>query len=265
MSAHIPSKKKHPNVEEQVKKSLSHIINDFILANLKLIGIVIAVIIVIAAGWMGWNSYAKSLHDKALALEAEAFRLTEEINEAADDEEPKHSWEDVQALYQQLLDEYPRTPSAERALIQSGNLYYAHEQYAEAQQQFDAYLSTYPEGQLRYQAIQSLGYIYEQQGDYQQALVTFQDAEANAPDSQKAAVWLAIARNQENLGQTDQALATYQRVLDDEDVASGWKDMATERLNLLNPAPAADAPEPVSEEAESEPETVEPETTTGEE
>ncbi len=70
-------------------------------------------------------------------------------------------------------------------MVLSGNLYYTHEQYTDAQKQFSAYLSKYPQGQLRNQAEESLGYVHEQQGDYQQALVTLKEAESNAPDSRK--------------------------------------------------------------------------------
>ncbi len=80
MSAQTASKKKKTDLEEQVKKNFSHIINDFILANLKLVGIVIVVIIAIVAGLLGWNSYAQGLNEKALVLEAEAFSLFEKIN-----------------------------------------------------------------------------------------------------------------------------------------------------------------------------------------
>ncbi len=247
MSAQTASKKKNVNLEKQVQKSLSHIINDFILANLKLIGIVIVVIIAIAAGLLGWNSYAKGLNEKALTLEAEAFSLFEKINETSAETESDQSWEDVLALYQQILDDYPNTASAERALVLSGNLQYTHEQYADAQKQFSAYLAKYPNGQLRNQAEESLGYVYEQQGDYQQALVTFKKAEANAPDSRKSVLLLAIGRNYENLSQTDQAIETYQRVLES-NTSSGWKDMAQERVEILQPAPAV-APAIVSEES----------------
>jgi len=246
MSAQTASKKKNVNLEEQVQKSLSHIINDFILANLKLIGIVIVVIIAIVAGLLGWNSYAKGLNEKALALEAEAFRLFENINEESAETEADQSWEDVLALYQKILNDYPNSASAERAMILSGNLEYTHEQYADAQKQFSAYLAKYPNGQLRNQAEESLGYVYEQQGDYQQALITLQKVEANAPDSRKSVLLLAIGRNYENLSQTDKALETYQRVLES-NTSSGWKDMAQERVEILQPAPAA-APAIVSEE-----------------
>lgn len=260
MSAHTSPKKKNVDLQEQVQKSLSHIINDFILNNLKLIGIVVLVIIVIVVGILGWNSYAKTLNEKALALEAEAFKLFDEIAATTtSDEESKKSWEDVLALYQQILEEYPRTDSAERALFLSGSLYYTYEQYADAQKQFSAYLSKYPKGQLRNQAQENLGYVYEQQGDYQQALITFQEAESDAPATRKSALLLAIGRNYENLGQPGQALETYQSLLDS-DTSSDWKDMARERMAILNPAPVAEvvapeivAPEMVNEETTEEP------------
>lgn len=239
MSANTSSRRKSTDLQEQVQKSLSHIINDFILANLKFIGIGVVIIIIIVAGIFGWNSYAKNLNEKALAIEAEAFTLFEEITATTTaDEESEKSWEDVLALYQQILDEYPGTESAERAMFLSGSLYYTHEQYADAQKQFSAYLSKYPKGRLRNQAQENLGYVYEQQGDYQQALVTFKEAEADAPVTRKSVLLLAIGRNYESLEQTEQAIETYQSLLDS-NTSSDWKEMARERLDILRPAPAA--------------------------
>jgi tetratricopeptide (TPR) repeat protein len=142
----------------------------------------------------------------------------------------------------------------------SGSLYYTHEQYADAQKQFSAYLSKYPKGQLRSQTQENLGYVYEQQGDYQQALVTFQEAETDAPATRKSALLLSIGRNYESLGQTEQAVQTYQSLLDS-NTSSDWKDMARERMEILNPAAIAEVVEPEVVEPEAvEPEVVTPET-----
>jgi hypothetical protein len=72
---------------------------------------------------------------------------------------------------------------------------------------------------------------------------------------------LAIGRNYESLGQTEQAIQAYQSLLDS-DTSSDWKDMASERMEILNPEPAVEpaAPEIVAPETEDEETAEEPET-----
>jgi TolA-binding protein len=264
--------KKQKDLQEQVQKTFMHVVNDIIVAHMKLIGIVILVIILIVAGVMGWNSYAKKVNDRALALEAEALQLFNEVSQSADevsqsadevsqsaassDEEtteadaPSKSWEDVLAAYQQVLDQYPKSKSAERVLYLSGSLNYTLGNYEDAQNQFTTYITKYENGTLRYQAEESLGYIFEQQGEYQKALDTFKRIEANVPASRKSALLLAIGRNYENLENVDQAITIYQGIVDS-NTSADWKDMARERLEILQPAPLA-AVEETEETKETE-------------
>ena len=142
--------KKQKDLQEQVQRTFMHVVNDIIVAHMKLIGIGILVVILIVAGVMGWNSYAKKVNDRALALEAEALKLFNEVSQSADevsesaasgDEEtaevdtPSKSWEDVLAAYQQVLDQYPKSKSAERTLYLSGSLNYTLGNYEDAQNQ----------------------------------------------------------------------------------------------------------------------------------
>jgi TolA-binding protein len=255
--------KKQKDLQEQVQRTFMHVVNDIIVTHIKLIGIAVLIIIVIVAGVMGWNSYTQKINERALTLEAEALKLFNEVSEnaaAADDaaaesdgetaDTPSKSWQDVLAAYQQIRDKYSGTKSAERALYLSASINYTMGNYAEAQRQFSTYLSKYQKGTLRYQAEESLGYIFEQQGEYQKALDTFQQLEPNVSASRKSALMLAIGRNYENLGQAEQAIATYQGIIDS-NTSSDWKDMARERMDILQPAPIAAAEEP-EEEAPSE-------------
>jgi len=200
----------------------------------------------------GGYSYIKKVNERALALEADALKLFNEVSESvktdqsasaeneddASDVTPSKSWQDVLAAYQQILDQYPRTKSAERALYLSGSLNYTLGNYEDAQNQFTAYVTKYEKGKLRYQSEESLGYIFEQQGEYQKALETFKRIEADAPTSRKSALLLAIGRNYENLGNVEQAIATYQGIVDS-NTSANWKDIARERLDILSSAPIA--------------------------
>ena len=85
------------------------------------------------------------------------------------------------------------------------------------------------------QAEESLGYIHEQQQDYQKALETFKSLEAKVSESKKPAILLAIGRNYESLEQPEEAISIYQQVIDS-NTSFSLKNTAKERLDILQAA-----------------------------
>jgi tetratricopeptide (TPR) repeat protein len=259
MNADASSKKrekkgKEQNLQEQIKKSISAIISNLILANIKLIGISALVIVVVAVAIFGWMTYKKSLNEKALVLENEARELHNTVNSEATSDESEttaKSLQDVLALYQQIIEEYPGTVSAERAWYFSGSLEYNMGNYDKAYEYFETYIKKYPKGQLRFRAEEDIGYIFEQQGEYQKAIEQFKSIEDKVPSSTKSELLLAIGRNYESLGQTDNAVEIYQNIIDSNTSVSS-KNKARERLDILRPG--AFLLEESEEESPKEPE-----------
>lgn len=269
-------KKKHTgkNIEEQVYEYAHEKILNWILKNLKMIGIVVGIIVLTAIIVLSWRAYQTGLTEKALALEGKAFALHQEVqteladaNQQADSETPsdaENAYQEVIPLYEEILDQYPGTQSAARAYFLLGSIAYQQARYDEAQAYFSTYLKKYSEGSLAIQAEESLGYIQEQQQNYQKALDIFNTLEAKVSESRKPAILLAMARNYEALEQPQDAISTYQRVIDS-NTSFSLKNTARERLDILQaaqrtPAEITAAPQeqPAADASEEQPTTEQP-------
>lgn len=228
---------KEKDLQEQVQKHIGIIIHEFILANIKLIGVVALISVAVAASIIGWLSYRKSMNEKALVLESEAIELYDTVSSGAttdDSETPQKTFQDVLALYQKIMEEYPGTDSAKRALYWSGSLEYNLGNYEKAYEHFKTYIKEYPKEDLCFQAEKDIGYIFEQQGEYQKAIEQFKSIEQKVPSSMKSQLLLDIGRNYESLEQFDNAVEIYQNIIDSNTGVS-WKDKARERVDILRP------------------------------
>ncbi len=144
-------------------------------------------------------------------------------------------YQEVIALYQDIIDQYPGTASAGRAQYLLGSIAYQRGNYDEAKTFFSDYLKTFSKGPLAMQAEESLAYVLEQQQDYQQALDMFKRLETRVSEARNPAILLAVARNYEALGQTESAIAAYQSIVDS-NTSFSLKNTAKERLDLLQMA-----------------------------
>ncbi|MDY0092141.1 MAG: tetratricopeptide repeat protein [Candidatus Vecturithrix sp.] len=240
--------KKHytgKNIEEKVYLYAHEKLFHWIVANVKTIGIVVGVILLIVIIGFSWRAYQKGITEKALALEGKAFQRHQEVQadlaskeQATVSETPSDApdpYQEVIALYQDIIDQYPGTASAGRAQYLLGSIAYQRGNYDEAKTFFSDYLKTFSKGPLAMQAEESIAYVLEQQQDYQQALDTFKRLETRVSETRKPAILLAVARNYEALGQTESAIAAYQSVVDS-NTSFSLKNTAKERLDLLQMA-----------------------------
>jgi tetratricopeptide (TPR) repeat protein len=227
-----------------LKKRYIHQVMDWGIQHLKTIGIVAGVVVLLLVMVFSWLTYKKSLDEHASTLEGEAFKLHQEAQQAIssqspsedsteeDSEEPQNLYQEASALYQKILDEYSGTKSAERALYMLGSIEFELGNYDQAQEYFSTYRSKYPKGILVSSAEESLAYVFEQKQDYQQALDIFKGLASTVDSSKKIEILLAIARNYESLDQFDDAIASYQTIVDS-DTSFSLKNQAKERLDFL--------------------------------
>lgn len=209
----------------------------------KIIAIAAGAVVLVFAISLVWMSHNKTLNEKALLLEAEALKLhktvEEDINKKTDVQDnssqpAENPYQKVFEKYQQIIDQYSGTASAIRAGYILGGIAYDMGKYADAQKYFNGYLAKQSKGTLAVQAEISLGYILEQQKEFQKAIDQLKQVESKADSSQKAQILLAIGRNHEQLKQTNEAVAVYQQIVDS-NTSSSWKETALERLNTLQP------------------------------
>ncbi len=261
MASNAPLKKekhKDRNTPQQRFQNTVMKIIEWIMSNLKIIGMVAGVIVIVIVITMSWLSYQKGKDSKALALEAKAFDLhqnaqtqaAQESSDSTPDETPQagNPYQETIETYLELIEQYPGTKSAERALYLLGSIEYERENYEKAQEYFSTYMTKYPKGELQTHAEKSIGYILEQQAKHQQAIDQFKRLEAKISTTDKAEVQLAIGRNYEVLQQFDEAVSVYQEIIDS-NTSALWKNTAKERLDILRPPKET----PVTETAKETP------------
>ncbi len=261
----VSKKKRRKESLEEVRDHLPQYFEQFVewaRNNLKIIGILLAALILIVILGGTWYNYRQEKVQQALALEAEAMELHEtaqsedmsqaQKSEAEGQEEAEEQtsneapYQEAREKYLELIETYPDTESAARAVYMLGSIDYEIGNYEKAQDAFTSYLEKNPEGPLAIEAELSLAYIAEQQGNHQEAIEKFQRVESKMSSTRKAEAQLAIGRNYEALQQIENAVSTYQAIVDS-NTAFSWKDQARERLDLLQPedvtaeVPAAEA------------------------
>jgi tetratricopeptide (TPR) repeat protein len=129
------------------------------------------------------------------------------------DKEEKYT-ETIQ-IVNQLLESYPGSSAAEDALFLKAEAHYNLGQYDEAVSLYNQYLDTYkPKGTYSAQALVSIGYVYEEKGEYQKAIDLFQEVVDNYPDYLlHDTVFMELARCYEQVKAWDKAKEAYQKVV----------------------------------------------------
>jgi tetratricopeptide (TPR) repeat protein len=241
--------------DQLLEQPFIHKVMDWVTQNLKIIGIVAGVVILVLIVGSITLNYQKGQAQKASALEGKAIQLHQDAQEAASSAGEEDGSEEADKLYQesistykQLLDEYSGSPSAERALFLLGSLESERENYAEAREYFSSYIKKYADGPLALSAKESLAYIFEQEGDYQKAIESFKELEKSVSDAKKADIQLALARNYRSFGQKEEAAKIYQSIMDSS-TSVAVKNQASEALEIVKSD--QEFPPPAKEEATS--------------
>ncbi|HEU4437936.1 MAG TPA: tetratricopeptide repeat protein [Methylomirabilota bacterium] len=176
----------------------------------KIAGAVAAAAVLVAAGWL-WMRTEDAHGQAALAAaadlvqQAEGPQATPEVRQRA-----------ITSL-QQVLAEHGRTSAAPVAAYQLGNLQYQAGDYAAARGAYELALAKGASGSVRTLAASGVGYTWEAQKDYANA-VTAYDALVRH-ESPKQFFFeeslLDLARAQALAGKPADAIATYERLLKD--------------------------------------------------
>jgi tetratricopeptide (TPR) repeat protein len=150
-------------------------------------------------------------------------------------------------LYRQLLDQYPRTSSAQLALFQLGNALVQANDMTSAIDAYQKYVAIYHENKpLLGMVLQRLGYAYLLKGDQDAATKVFTTALEMTGTLNKDQVLFELGKIEEAQSRPEGALARYQD-LSKTYPNSPFAGEATIRAKALemktsSPAPAAGAP-----------------------
>lgn len=177
--------------------------------------IVVGFVLLLLMGGGTWGVlwYDAQNASKAQELEREAtlhlFSRT-----AADPQKAAANLKEAIALYQRVVDEYPRTPTAPIAQFSLGNAYLQSNELASAIEAYNRFISTYGSNvSLLGLVQQKLGYTYLLKGDPDQAAKAY-SAILDIPGAMNRDYALfEVARLEENRSKPDEALKRYQDLI----------------------------------------------------
>jgi tetratricopeptide (TPR) repeat protein len=115
--------------------------------------------------------------------------------------------------YKAVVDQYSGTRAAFEALLAMGALYSNHGEPAKAVSWLQKATESAPSSADRAEAYFSLGYALEGSGKYSEAVQAYQNAMSAGEPVAKADLLLAIARNQDLMGDKAKSGATYDQII----------------------------------------------------
>ena len=193
----------------------TNVVFEYLLENKKKITICAAALFFAALLFSGWKFYSHRAESKASHLYYQAIRDYHRINNKKNSaQEGKEAKNLVLSQLKEITEKYPITDSATKAFLYSGHLYYDLKEFDRSIQSYQNFLKkTSKDDPLRILGLDGLAYAYEAKGDYANAIKFFKkiiDEERN-PLSEMS--HLNAGRCYEELGENDKALDTYQHVL----------------------------------------------------
>jgi tetratricopeptide (TPR) repeat protein len=197
---------------------------------LKIAGVVLALALVGAAGWL-WLRAAEAAGQAALAAAAEAVQQAEEPSAS-----PEARSKAI-ALLQAVLTQHGRSSAAAQAAYQLANLQYEAGDYKAARAAYEVALAKGATGSLRTLSAAGIGYTWEAEQNAAAALGAYEALVRALGPKQFyfEEALLDLARAQAAAGKPAEARATYERLLKDVPDSRRTEDVRS-RLAALPPA-----------------------------
>ena len=180
---------------------------DFAEKNFTYILIAVVAVVVIIIGSFVWGYLDNKRETTAAEQLSQSVALYEEV--VSED----GSIETALERFQTISRKYGGTSSGVLSLFYAGNCYYALQDYDEAIARYERFLKAAPrDTHLRILAYDSLGYCFEEKGEYEKAIEYFEKTIDPAPGLGETA-FLNLARCYEALEDAENSLKYYQRVM----------------------------------------------------
>lgn len=133
---------------------------------------------------------------------------------ASDPQKAAANLKEAIALYQRVVNEYPRTPTAPLAQFSLGNAYLQSNDLAAAIEAYNRFISTYgTHVSLLGLVYQKLGYAYQLKGDLEQAVKAYLTILEIPGAMNRDHALFEAARLEENRSKPDEALKHYQELM----------------------------------------------------
>ena len=208
-------------------------------------GIVVAIAVVILLGALYLVQHVQE--QEALALEHQAAQAY--LDRSLDDADAaKKKLQEAVTLYRRIIEEFPRTASAQTAWYFIGNALAEQDDHAgaiEAYQRFIDQAGNSPA--LLGLVYQRLGASHLASGNREKGITAYTQVLQMPQTLNKDQVLFELAKLEEHEKRNDEALARYKQLLD-EHPNSPYASEATLRVKILEPP--ADEPEAAKEEPE---------------
>ncbi|MGE3802074.1 MAG: tetratricopeptide repeat protein [Candidatus Kapaibacterium sp.] len=182
--------------------------------SLKLLGIIGAVILVVAGGWFFFNRQAKTAETEAsIAL----GRISSYLNQG--DYEKAINGDQTLLIDNRpiiglasIVAEYGSTNTGKRAALMLGNAYMATEKYQEAATAFEV-ASESGDELTRAAALAGSASVAEAEGKYEEAATRYDEAAALYKSDVSRSLYLfAAAKNYENASKNEEAIKRYREI-----------------------------------------------------
>jgi predicted negative regulator of RcsB-dependent stress response len=184
-------------------------LTDYITDNKARVYVIVAAIglaIIIAIGiYFYWNDYQAS----AVQLYAKAQ------DNLADNAGKPDAAKGSIPIFKELINKYPHSWSAKTAMYNLGNIYYTQGDIDNAITSYKGYISatTADNAGIRFMALASLGYCYENKKDFKSALSYFEQAQKSNNSGFGSIGYRNIARIYEQMNDKKKAMENYQSAL----------------------------------------------------
>jgi tetratricopeptide (TPR) repeat protein len=196
--------------------------------NLRLILTGIIIVALVAFSMVFWRIRTKKREVEAF----NSFHRASEILMSAEDPSTR-GYQEAMDEFKRIRKEYPHTDAGQLAQLQLGQGFLEQKQYDRAVETYRKFLDSNPKERLyRLFALQNLGYAYEGQGDYQNALDSFQELIDMGESFLQPWGYLYIGRCYEKLGKSEEALRNYRRFLE-KFPDSAMAPMAKHKIGVL--------------------------------
>ena len=208
-----------------------------------IVGTLLFCLIAALLGGLFW--YQHDQNRQAMTLQHEAATLY--LDRPLDDlKQSKQNIEKAITLFQQILEQYPTSPSAELAQYFLGNARMEQQDYAAAISAYQTYIQNHQKNPILLGLVyQRLGSAYLLNKDRAKAVEAFTTV-LDLPDAaNKDQVLFELAKLEEAGNSTAQALVYYKRILEQYPF-SPYAGEAALQVKALEPQPAAEAAEKVS-------------------
>ncbi len=177
--------------------------------------IVVGFVLLLVTGGGVWGVFWYDAHNAGKAQDLEREATVHLFARAASDpQKAATNLKEAIALYQRVVAEYPRTPTAPLAQFSLGNAYFQSNDLASAIEAYNRFISTYgTHVSLLGLVHQKLGYAYQLKGDFDQAAKTYSSILEVPGAMNRDHALFEVARLEENRSKPDEAMKHYQELM----------------------------------------------------